>query len=136
MWITVDSCFSSSDLRLVFRHAISHDRRCLHFLTLDIYGKQITCICAYNNTSAWNSGVCWTTILNYSLLLQGGAKKVIISAPSKDAPMFVIGVNENEYTSDINIVSNASCTTNCLAPLAKVCISNEVLSVSSWFGIN
>jgi glyceraldehyde 3-phosphate dehydrogenase len=52
--------------------------------------------------------------------VQGGAKKVVISAPSKDAPMFVVGVNEHEYTADIPIVSNASCTTNGLAPLAKV----------------
>ncbi|KAL6543594.1 Glyceraldehyde-3-phosphate dehydrogenase 2, cytosolic [Orobanche gracilis] len=55
-----------------------------------------------------------------SSLIRDGAKKVVISAPSKDAPMFVVGVNENEYKPELNIVSNASCTTNCLAPLAKV----------------
>jgi glyceraldehyde 3-phosphate dehydrogenase len=52
--------------------------------------------------------------------IDGGAKKVVISAPSPDAPMFVMGVNHKEVKSDQTIVSNASCTTNCLAPLAKV----------------
>lgn len=52
--------------------------------------------------------------------IEGGAKKVIVSAPGKNMPMFVMGVNEKDYKDDMLVISNASCTTNCLAPLAKV----------------
>ncbi|UJH66989.1 type I glyceraldehyde-3-phosphate dehydrogenase [Allomuricauda sp. SCSIO 65647] len=62
----------------------------------------------------------FTTLETAQYHIDGGAKKVVISAPSKDAPMFVMGVNHDQIKADDNIVSNASCTTNCLAPLAKV----------------
>ena len=66
----------------------------------------------------------FTTLETAQAHIAGGAKKVVISAPSADAPMFVMGVNHHEVKPTDTVVSNASCTTNCLAPLAKVINDN------------
>ncbi|XP_062118557.1 glyceraldehyde-3-phosphate dehydrogenase GAPCP2, chloroplastic-like [Humulus lupulus] len=98
--------------------------------TLEINGKQIKVVSKrdpaeipwgdYGAEYVVESSSVFTTIDKALAHKKGGAKKVVLSAPSVDAPMFVVGVNEEIYKPNMDIVSNASFTTNCLAPLAKV----------------
>ena len=102
---------------------------------LVINGKKITVFSEKDPANIpWGSAGVWCVVESTGVFtstsqasghLKGGAKKVVISAPAKDAtPTFVMGVNEDKYEKSMNVISNASCTTNCLAPLAKVVNDN------------
>jgi len=108
-----------------FKGEVSHDEK--HLIVngkkIRFYSERDPANIPWSETGAEyvveSTGV-FTTTEKASAHLKGGAKKVIISAPSADAPMYVCGVNEDKYDGNADVLSNASCTTNCLAPLAKV----------------
>jgi len=130
-----DPFIGTKYMEYMFKHDTTHGTysgsvNCIDESHIEIDGKTIKVFEEMDPSKiAWgDAGVdyvvestgAFTTTESASAHLKGGAKKVIISAPSPDAPMFVMGVNQEKYESNMDIVSNASCTTNCLAPLAKV----------------
>jgi len=108
-----------------FKGTITHDKGKLiiNNKTITVFAERDPANITWSSTGAEyiveSTGV-FTTTEKASAHLKGGAKKVIISAPSADAPMFVCGVNLETYDPSVHVISNASCTTNCLAPLAKI----------------
>ena len=110
-----------------FQGSVEHDGRhlILNGKKIRVYSESDAALIPWDDCGAEyiiESTGAFDTTEKGSLHLLNGAKKVIISAPSKDSvtPTFVMGVNHKNYTPDMNVVSNASCTTNCLAPMAKV----------------
>lgn len=134
--VAVNDPFLDADyMAYLFKHDSTHGRfkgdvkvadgkLIINGKTIEVYAKRDPAEIPWGTHGAdyvvESTGV-FTTIDKAGLHLKGGAKKVIISAPSADAPMFVMGVNHDKYDKvSMHVVSNASCTTNCLAPLAKV----------------
>jgi glyceraldehyde 3-phosphate dehydrogenase len=130
-----DPFIGTEYMEYMFKHDTTHGIypgtvECIDDKHIEIDGKRIRVFEEMDPSNiAWgDAGVdyvvestgAFTGIESASAHMKGGAKKVIISAPSGDAPMFVMGVNQEKYESSMDVVSNASCTTNCLAPLAKV----------------
>lgn len=112
-----------------FKGEVKHDghKLIVNGHAISVYGERDPAAIPWKNDATEyvvESTGCFTTIDKASAHLKGGAKKVIISAPSADAPMYVMGVNEDKYDKSHHVISNASCTTNCLAPLAKVINDN------------
>jgi glyceraldehyde 3-phosphate dehydrogenase len=134
--VAVNDPFIPTDyMEYMFKYDTTHGEysgsvNCVDKTTLSVDGKPITVFSELDPSNIkWgdagadyvieSTGV-FTTTAAAGKHFAGGAKKVVISAPSADAPMFVMGVNNEAYESSMDVVSNASCTTNCLAPLAKV----------------
>ena len=130
-----DPFIGTKYMEYMFKHDTTHGTysgsvNCIDESHIEIDGKTIKVFEEMDPSKiAWgDAGVdyvvestgAFTTTESASAHMKGGAKKVVISAPSPDAPMFVMGVNQEKYESSMDVVSNASCTTNCLAPLAKV----------------